>query len=97
MDFEKNVTMLLKKCDIREQLKELSKKYQTLVISHLPQVLSFSNNFYYIGKEIVNGKTRSYVKTLDENERVVEIAKILSGSDTPSNAFIDNARELLEE
>lgn len=80
-----------------KKMKELSNNYQTITISHLPQVLSFSNNFYYIGKEIVNGKTRSYVKTLDENERVIEIAKILSGSDTPSDSFLNNARELLEE
>ena len=59
-------------------------------------MLSYSNNFYYIGKEIVNGKTRSYVKNLDLEQRVIEIAKILSGSDTPSQTFLNNARELLE-
>jgi DNA repair protein RecN (Recombination protein N) len=80
-----------------KKMKELSSNYQTITISHLPQVLSYSNNFYYIGKEIVNGKTRSYVKPLNETERIIEIAKILSGSDTPSDSFINNARELLED
>ena len=81
---------------IGQKIKSLSNTYQTITISHLPQVLSFSNNFYYIGKEIANGRTRSFVKNLDKNERIIEIAKILSGSDNPSNAFIENARELLE-
>jgi len=79
-----------------KKMKDLSFSYQTITISHLPQVLSFSNNFYYIGKEIVNGKTRSYVKDLNKEQRIIEIAKILSGSDTPSSSFIENARELLE-
>ena len=81
---------------IGKKIKELSNNYQTITISHLPQVLSYSNNFYYIGKEIANGRTRSYVKNLDKEQRIIEIAKILSGSDSPSSAFIDNARELLE-
>lgn len=81
---------------IGKKIKELSNNYQTITISHLPQVLSFSNNFYYIGKEVLNGKTRSFVKELDKEQRVVEIAKILSGSDTPSQTFLNNARELLE-
>ena len=79
-----------------KKIKELSNNYQTITISHLPQVLSFSNNFYYIGKQVINGKTCSYVKKLDKEQRTVEIAKILSGSDNPSKSFIDNARELLE-
>lgn len=81
---------------IGEKIRQLSNDYQTITISHLPQVLSYSKNFYYIGKEVVEGKTRSYVKNLDNNQRVLEIAKILSGSDNPSSSFIDNARELLE-
>ena len=79
-----------------KKIRELSNDYQTITISHLPQVLSCSNNFYYIGKEVINGKTRSYVRNLDSEQRVIEIAKILSGSDNPSSSFIDNARELLE-
>lgn len=79
-----------------QKIKQLSNNYQTITISHLPQVLCFSNNFYYIGKEVIDGRTRSYVKNLDYNQRVIEIAKILSGSDSPSNTFIENARELLE-
>ena len=79
-----------------KKIRELSNDYQTITISHLPQVLSYSNNFYYIGKEVINGKTRSYVRNLDSEQRVIEIAKILSGSDNPSSSFIDNARELLE-
>ena len=79
-----------------KKIRELSNDYQTITISHLPQVLSCSNNFYYIGKEVINGKTRSYVRNLDSEQRVIEIAKILSGSDSPSSSFINNARELLE-
>ena len=80
---------------VGEKIKELSNTYQTLVISHLPQVLSFADNFYYVYKKIENNKTKSYVKLLDNNEKIYELAKILSGSDLPSDKFIENAKELL--
>lgn len=78
-----------------EKIKALSNEYQTLVISHLPQVISFANNFYYVYKKVENNKTKSYVKLLDKNEKIYELAKILSGSDLPSDSFIENAKELL--
>ncbi len=80
---------------VGEKIKTLSKKYQTLVISHLPQVIAFADNFYYVYKTVMNNKTKSFVKLLDKNEKIYELAKILSGSDLPSDAFIDNAKELL--
>ena len=82
---------------IGEKIKQLSKKYQTLVISHLPQVLAFADNFYYVYKETFNNKTKSFVKLLDKNEKIYELAKILSGSDLPSDKFIENAKELLNK
>jgi len=80
---------------VGEKIKELSSSYQTLVISHLPQVISFADNFYYVYKKVENNKTKSYVKLLDNNEKIYELAKILSGSDLPSDKFIENAKELL--
>lgn len=80
---------------IGKKIKELSSSYQTLVVSHLPQVISFSDNFYYVYKKVENNKTKSYVKLLNEEEKVFEIAKILSGVDNPSIKFIENAKELL--
>jgi len=80
---------------VGQKIKELSSNYQTLVISHLPQVLSFADNFYYVYKKVENNKTKSFVKLLDKNEKIYELAKILSGSDLPSDKFIENAKELL--
>lgn len=80
---------------VGEKIKTLSKKYQTLVISHLPQVIAFADNFYYVYKTVMNNKTKSFVKLLDKNEKIYELAKILSGSDLPSDSFIENAKELL--
>lgn len=82
---------------IGEKIKCLSSKYQTLVISHLPQVLAYADNFYYVYKKIDDNKTKSYVKLLNEDEKIIELAKILSGSDVPSLKFMENARELLNK
>lgn len=80
---------------IGKKIKELSSSYQTLVISHLPQVISFSDNFYYVYKKVEENKTKSFVKLLNNEERIFELAKILSGTDNPSSNFIENAKELL--
>ena len=80
---------------VGEKINKLSKKYQTVVISHLPQVIAFADNFYYVYKKVENNKTKSFVKLLDKNEKIYELAKILSGSDLPSDSFIENAKELL--
>ena len=47
-------------------------------------------------KEDVNGETHSYIKVLNQEERIEELAKMLSGSKTTS-AAIDNAKALLNE
>lgn len=78
------------------KIKQLSNSYQTIVISHLPQVISKSDYFYYVYKEVIDNKTKSFVKLLNEEERIIEIAKILSGSDNPSSTFIENAKELIK-
>lgn len=80
---------------IGKKIKDLSNNYQTLVISHSPQVLSYADTFYYVYKKVESNKTKSYVKLLNNNEKIYELAKILSGSDLPSDKFIENAKELL--
>ena len=65
---------------IAEKLKKISKNRQVIVITHLAQIASFADNHYLISKSVTDGSTRSEVTLLDENQRVDEIARIISGS-----------------
>lgn len=73
---------------------DLSQKYQIITITHSPQVAAHGNHHFLIFKEDRNDRSYTRVKKLDKEERVSELAQMLSG-DPPSEAALLNARELL--
>ncbi len=73
----------------------LSKKFQVITITHLPQMASRFGEHFLIYKEILGEKTYSRIKKLNENERIEQIAKMLYGENPPSSA-IENAKTLLQ-
>ena len=75
-------------------LYRLSRNHQVITITHLPQIAAKGNDHYLIYKDDVDGKTQTHVKNIADEERVVHLAKMLSGKQ-PSNAAMENARELL--
>lgn len=73
---------------------EMSAHMQVLAITHLPQVAARGHRHYKVYKEDTEERTVSHIKELDENGRVEEIAKMLSGS-TVSEAALANAKAFL--
>lgn len=75
-------------------LKNMAQQHQVLAITHLPQMASKGDAHFLVYKEVKKGHTRSLLRLLNEEERVNEIARMLSGEElTP--AALENARELL--
>ena len=79
---------------IANKMHNISKKIQVLCITHLPQVAAKGDNHIYIYKDIVDGRTKTNFKYLENEERVEEIAKMLSG-DTISLYALEHAKELI--
>jgi DNA repair protein RecN (Recombination protein N) len=77
---------------VAEVLKFLSTKYQIFAISHQPQLTSKADKHFFVGKK----GDKSFVKELNYNERVEEIARIISGKKLKKEA-IQYAKELLKE
>jgi len=75
-------------------LRKLSSEHQLLCITHSPQVSSRAVRHFYVYKEETKTRTTTHVKVLDKQERINEIAKMLSG-DPPSTFAIDNAKDLI--
>ena len=73
----------------------MSKHTQILSITHLPQIASKGKYHYNVYKDDSTDKTTANIKILDSNERITEIAKMVSGKNL-TNAAISNAKELLE-
>ncbi len=76
---------------VAEVLKILSKKYQIFAISHQPQLASKADKHFFVSKQ----DSKSYVKELNKNERIEEIARIIGGKEKSQKA-LDYAKELLK-
>ncbi len=75
-----------------EKIKQISKSHQVICVTHLASIAAKGDYNYYICKEIENGKTKTKVKQLNEEEVLKEIARISTGS--VSEISINHAREL---
>lgn len=75
-------------------MSQMSLKMQVITITHLPQIAAKGNQHYKVYKDEVNHITTTNLKQLSEDERIVEIAEMLSGK-TISDSALTHARELL--
>ena len=76
-------------------LSDMGNTMQVINITHLPQVASRGNLHYHVYKEESDHSTITRVRLLSDDERVTEVARLLSGS-TITEAAMRNARELLQ-
>lgn len=72
----------------------MGKSMQVITITHLPQMASKGSNHLFVYKSDTKDKTISSIKSLTPDERVAEIAKMLS-TGTPTETALKNAKELL--
>jgi DNA repair protein RecN (Recombination protein N) len=75
-------------------LSEMGQSMQVVNITHLPQVASRGTKHYHVYKDDTGDSTITRVKLLTYNERIIEVARLLSGSEV-TDAAIKNAKELL--
>lgn len=81
---------------IAKKVKLISKDTQVLLITHLPQVAAIADNHLFVSKHIVNNRTISNSDYLSTDERVFEVAKMLSNEAVTDSALI-NAKEIINE
>lgn len=79
---------------IGKKLQEVSQNRQVICVTHLAPVASCGDTHLFIHKEVEEGRTFTRIDLLDEEERIREIARIVSGDDITETA-LNNAREML--
>lgn len=79
---------------IAEKLGALSRKHQVICITHLPQIAAAAAHQYRIDKKFEKERTYTSVRKLQAEERVEEIARLISGAKI-SEASLQTAREML--
>ena len=76
-------------------LSSMGKYMQVINITHLPQVASRGTRHFHVYKDDTDNSTFTRVKLLSPEERILEVARLLSGSEVTETA-LKNARELLK-
>lgn len=77
-----------------EIMLELGKDMQVLTITHLPQIAAKGKEHYFVYKQDTADRTMTLIRRLEPDERVKEVARMLSGS-ALTEASVANARDLL--
>jgi len=78
---------------VAAQLSRLARERQVLAVTHLAQIAAQADQHYKVEKQVEEGRTVSRVRLLGPQERLEEIARMLSGN--TSDAALSHARELL--
>lgn len=81
---------------VGQHIQNLAKTRQIFCITHLASIAVYAHNQIKIEKDVVNGKTSSNVHPIEGEERVAEIARMLSG-DASSSESLDHARVMLQK
>jgi DNA repair protein RecN (Recombination protein N) len=79
-----------------EKMKDIAQHIQVICISHLPQVASMSDHHLLISKASNDDRTTTKVKELLDDERIDEIARMISGASV-TDITRQNAKEMLEQ
>ncbi|ULB34772.1 MULTISPECIES: DNA repair protein RecN [Proteiniphilum] len=75
-------------------MEEMSKKMQVIGITHLPQIASKGHTHFVVYKKETDDAVSTHIKELNREERVNEVARMLSGAEVSSQA-VENARVML--
>ena len=75
---------------------DLGTKMQVFAITHLPQIAAKGQAHYFVYKTDVDDRTVTRIKRLDDDERVREVARMLSGASL-TEASLANAKDLLRQ
>ena len=81
---------------VGERLNKLGNTKQVIVVTHSPQVAAFGNDHFIVYKTVNNNESIINLKQLDKDQKINEIARMLSGKETTSEA-INAAKKLINE
>ncbi|WP_338838935.1 DNA repair protein RecN [Flavobacterium ginsenosidimutans] len=77
-----------------EIMKEMSSTMQIFAITHLPQIAAKGDSHFKVSKSTIGDDTQSELKLLSQEDRIIEIAQMLSGANI-SDSALNHAKQLL--
>lgn len=79
---------------VGNSMKDLASFHQIIAITHLPQIAAIADHHFVVSKEQINGRVISSLKKIDTNEKIIEVAKLMSGENI-TDASLIGAKELM--
>ena len=76
------------------RMRDLARYHQIITITHLPQVAAQGETHFRVSKQVAEDRTRTEMRRLSDEERVAEVAALMSGARV-TDAAIESARELI--
>ena len=80
---------------VGQKLKALAKHQQVLCVTHLPQIAAFGDQHFVVEKAESQGRTRTQIRQMTDEERTAEIARMLSGA-TLTETSLRHAEQMLK-
>jgi DNA repair protein RecN (Recombination protein N) len=80
---------------VGQKLKRLSRKDQVICVTHLPQIASYADRHYFIEKGVEKGRTLTRIALLNHQDRIQEIARMISG-ERKTDSVLKHAAEMLK-
>jgi len=68
---------------VGHMLKRLAERYQVVCVTHLPQIAAYATSHHQVSKTVERGRTVTRIDELTEQGRVSELARLMTGGDTP--------------
>jgi len=81
---------------VGRNLRQLAASHQVLCITHLPQIASMAHHHYLVEKSVTDGRTRTSIRLLTEDERTEQVARLFGG-EIVTETHLSSARELIAE
>lgn len=80
---------------VGEKLANVAQRQQVLCITHMPQVAAYADTHFKVAKQVENGRTVTTVVSLNQEQRVQEMARMLGGVKI-TDKTLDHAREMIQ-
>lgn len=81
---------------VAEKMKKISEFRQVLCVTHLSQIAAIADHQYFVQKEIVSGRTKTVVRELNDEGRIAEIARMISGAEGSNVDAEQYARAMIQ-
>jgi DNA repair protein RecN (Recombination protein N) len=79
---------------VGDSMRDLASYHQIIAITHLPQIAALGDVHFRVAKTVEEGRTKTQVERLDDEEQAAQVATLISGADI-TDAALESARELM--